>query len=199
MIATSTRSATTDAAEWCIRRFAALETDVASAELTGVGRDSGVRFPRLGGLLHGRVAPGSHAASLLTGGAERTIRAGYVLALDADGLADAPVQHTTPDELWAAFVPASYRIPRQAAAPTIDDSDDDERWTSLLRELGLVRDATRLARGRVSPLSRSIDGLRTVGVALAVTERAARRVARAHRRDGRPPLPASGLVLDDGR
>src|SRR4051794_896698 len=44
-----------DAAEVCIARFAAAEADVTSAALTGLGRTSGVRFPRLGGVLHGRI------------------------------------------------------------------------------------------------------------------------------------------------
>lgn len=187
------------AAERCIARFAAAEADVASPELAGLGRVSGSRYPRLGGVLHGRLSAGSVAADALTVGVEQTLRAGYQVALATQQVADVPVRHVAADELWAAFVPASYRIPRSVAVTAWEVCRFDEYWVSLLDELGLHGDARRLGLGRVSPLSRSIRGLSTVGVALAVSERGGRReryaVDRQPRREryrpsrGMPPAP----------
>ena len=183
-------------AEQCVIRFAAAEADVASPELVGLGRQSAVRFPRLGGVLHGRVAPESRAALMLTTGAARTIRAGYHAALATHQVAGEPVEHRSVDELWNAFVPASYRIPRSIAAIAWNVCRFDEFWEDLLLELDLDREAHRVGHGYASPLQRSIRGLSTVGVALAVTERGAqherlaagRRAVRAHR-GALPPMP----------
>jgi hypothetical protein len=195
----------TGAAERCITRFALHEADVTSAELAGLGRVSSVRFPRLGGVLHGRVTPGGHAAALLTVGAERTVRAGYRAALATHEVANVPIEHVDVEDLWDAFLPASYRIPRAVAATAWDICRFDEFWVQLLVTLGLEGDATRLGNGRVSPLSRSIRGLSTVGVALALTERGGRhdrfvggrRAARGHRREGGTLPPAPRTVVDD--
>jgi hypothetical protein len=199
------RHGVTDAAEVCIIRFAALEADVTSAELDGLGRVSSVRFPRLGGVLHGRVAAGSPSAALLTIGAERTIRAGYQAALATRQVADTPIERADAEELWDAFVPASYRIPRTIAATAWEVCRFDDFWVDLLVQLGLGGDANRFARGHVSPLSRSIRGLSTVGVALAYTERggrydrlvSGRQAPRGLRREGRTLPPAPRIVLDD--
>jgi hypothetical protein len=196
--------AITDAAEHCIVRFAALEADVSTADLAGVGRVSAVRYPRLGGVLHGRIVPGSRAATFLAVGAERTIRAGYRAALATQPVAAVPVQHGDADELWDEFLPASYRIPRRVAAVAWDVCRFDEFWVSLLVELGLDGDAKRFGNGHVSPLSRSIRGLSTVGVALALTERggrhdrltSGRRGVRGARREGGALPPAPQIVLD---
>ena len=124
-------------------------------------------------MLHGRIAPG-------TGGrpadraAERTIRAGYQAALATHQVASVPIEHGDADELWDAFVPASYRIPRCVAATVWDVCRFDVFWVELLTELGLDGDANRFGNGHVSPLSRSIRGLSTVGVALALAERGGR-------------------------
>jgi len=193
-----------DAAEACIASFAGLEADVSSGELSGVGRVSAVRFPRLGGVLHGRIAPGSRAAALLTTAVERTIRAGYQAALATQQVASVPVEHRDAEELWAAFVPVSYRIPRSVATTTWDVCRFDLFWVELLTELGLDGDANRFGNGHVSPLSRSIRGLSTVGVALALAERGgrhdrlstARRTTRGLRRQGRGLPPAPRIVLD---
>lgn len=195
----------TDAAERCIARFAACEADVTSAELAGLGRVSSVRFPRLGGVLHGRVAAGGHAAALLTVGVERTVRAGYRAAVATHQVANVPVEHVDVEDLWDAFLPASYRIPRAVAATTWEIGRFDEFWANLLVTLGLDGDATRLANGRVSPLSRSIRGLSTVGMALALTERGGRHdrfpvgrlPTRGHRRAGGGVPPAPQTILDD--
>jgi len=195
----------TDVAERCITRFAAHEADVTRAELAGLGRVSSVRFPRLGGVLHGRVAPEGRAASLLTVGAERTVRAGYRAALATHQVANHPVEHVDVDGLWSAFLPASYRIPRAVAATAWEVCRFDEFWVNLLVTLGLDGDATRLANGRVSPLSRSIRGLSTVGMALALTERGGRhdrfaggrRTMRGHRREGGGLPPAPRTIVDD--
>ncbi|HEU4842099.1 MAG TPA: hypothetical protein VFT09_11670 [Ilumatobacteraceae bacterium] len=161
----------TDAAEWCLLRFAALEADVTHADLTGVGRTSAMRFPRLGGVLHRRIAPGTQAATLLTTGAERTIRAGYRAALSTHQVAGVPVEHRDVEDLWESFVPASYRVPRSVAATAWEVCRFDVFWAKLLNELGLRGDASRFSNGQASPLRRSIRGLSTVGVALALTER----------------------------
>ena len=137
----------------------------------GVGRVSAVRFPRLGGVLHGRIAPATRAAALLTGGAERTIRAGYQAAVATHQVADVRVERADADELWDAFLPVSYRIPRSVAAAAWEVCRFDVFWVELLTELGLDGDANRFGNGHVSPLSRSIRGLSTVGVALALAER----------------------------
>jgi hypothetical protein len=163
-----------DAAEACIARFAGREADVSSADLDGLGRVSGVRFPRLGGVLHGKVAPGSVAAASLASAAERTIRAGYRAAIATEQVSAVPVLHIDFDELWDAFVPASYKIPRSVAATAWDVCRFDRFWATQLEDLGLDRDASRFEKGVVTPLSRSIRGLSTVGVALAVAERGGR-------------------------
>lgn len=188
------------AAEGCIARFAADEADLKSAELGGLGRVSGSRHPRLGGVLHGRLAVGSAAADALAIGVEQTLRAGYQVALATHQVADVPVHHVDADELWAAFVPTSYRIPRTVSATAWELCRFDRYWVSLLDELGLVGDARRLGLGRLSPLSRSIRGLSTVGVALAISERGGRRerssLDRQPRRERfrptRPMPPAPG-------
>jgi hypothetical protein len=195
----------TGAAEVCLTRFATDEADVSRGDLHGLGRASAVRFPRLGGVLHGRVAPGTRAATLVVVGAERTIRAGYQAALATNQVADEPVLHDDATALWGAFLPASYRIPRTVAAVAWDVCRFDEFWVHLLGELGLDGDAKRFGNGHVSPLSRSIRGLSTVGVALALTERGGRHDRRAtgmrrpasQRREGRALPPAPRIVLDD--
>ena len=184
------------AAEQCVVRFAAAEADVASSDPIGLGRTSAVRFPRLGGVLHGRVAPGTREALMLTTGAARTIRAGYHAALTTRRVAGEPIEHRSADELWDAFVPVSYRIPRSVAAIAWDVCRFEELWVELLLALDLEREAYRIGNGYASTLQRSIRGLSTVGVALAVTERGAhpealaagRRAARAQR-GALPPAP----------
>ena len=162
------------AVEACIARFAVAEADVSSADLVGLGRVSGVRFPRLGGVLHGRFEPGSLEATLLASAVERTIRAAYHTALAMTQVAKVPVVHDDPDELWRAFVPNSYRIPRRVAATTWEVCRFDDFWVDVLQDLGLDGDAARFARGHVSALSRSIRGLSTVGMMLALAERGGR-------------------------
>lgn len=187
-----------DVAEACIARFAANEADVSSSDIVGLGRVSGVRFPRLGGVLHGRIEAGSRDAALLRSAVERTICAGYHTALGTPQVARVPVIHDEVDELWAAFVPASYRIPRRVAATAWDVCRFDEFWVDVLEELGLEGDAVRFANGHVSALSRSIRGLSTVGMMLALAERggrhdrlpAARPRRRTHRSHGRT-MPAA--------
>jgi hypothetical protein len=192
-----------DAAEACIARFADAEADVASSDLAGLGRTSGVRFPRLGGALYGRIVPGSAAEAILRDAIERTIRAGYHTALAMQQVTRVPVLHEDEDELWAAFAPESYRLPRRVAAMTWEICRFDDFWIGVLEELGLEGDAVRFAKGHVSALSRSIRGLSTVGLALALAERGGRhdrlqsgrpRPFRAHRRAGRAmpraPRPA---------
>jgi hypothetical protein len=191
-------SVRTAAAEACIARFAAAEADLTSPALSGPGRTSGVRFPRLGGVLHGRVAPDSGRAALLRSAVERTIRAGYHTALSMEQVSKVPVLHHDADGLWSAFVPDSYRLPRRVAATTWEVCRFDDLWTDVLEELGLDGDAVRFAKGHVSALSRSIRGLSTVGLMLALAERGGRhdrlqsarvRPMRARRR-GRGVAPA---------
>jgi len=162
------------AAEACIARFAAAEADVSSDDLVGLGRVSGVRFPRLGGVLFGRVDPGSIEAEVLRSAIERTIRAGYHTALAMPQVRKVAVVHDDADELWDAFVPTSYRIPRRVAATTWEVCRFDDLWVGVLEQLGLDGDAARFANGRVSTLSRSIRGLSTVGMMLALAERGGR-------------------------
>ena len=164
----------TRAVEACIARFAAAEADVTNDDIVGLGRVSGVRFPRLGGVLFGRVDPGSVEAEVLQSAIERTIRAGYHTAVAMHQVAKVPVVHDDADELWAAFVPNSYRIPRRVAATTWEVCRFDDFWTGILEELGLDGDAVRFANGHVSALSRSIRGLSTVGMMLALAERGGR-------------------------
>jgi hypothetical protein len=162
------------AAEACIARFAAAEADVSSDDIVGLGRVSGVRFPRLGGVLFGRVDPGSVEAEVLRSAIERTILAGYHTALAMPQVAKVPVVHDDADELWEAFVPNSYRIPRRVAATTWEVCRFDDFWVGTLEQLGLEGDAVRFANGHVSALSRSIRGLSTVGMMLALAERGGR-------------------------
>ena len=135
---------------------------------------SGVRFPRLGGVLFDRVDPGSVEAEVLLSAIERTIRAGYHTALAMPQVAKVPVVHDDTDELWEAFVPNSYRIPRRVAATTWEVCRFDDFWVGILEQLGLEGDAVRFANGHVSALSRSIRGLSTVGMMLALAERGGR-------------------------
>lgn len=174
LVADSRDSVLTDAAEACIARFAAAESDVTSSALSGLGRRSGARFPRLGGVLHGRLAPGSADAALLCEAVERTIRVGYCTALSMQQVSQVPVLHSDVEDLWAAFVPDSYRLPRRVAASTWEVCRFDELWIGVLEELGLDGDAVRFANGHVSALSRSIRGLSTVGLMLALAERGGR-------------------------
>jgi hypothetical protein len=181
------------AVEACIARFAANEADVSSADIVGLGRISGVRFPRLGGVLHGRIRPGSPEAALLESAAARTIRAGYQTAVAMGQVARVSAVHDDADELWEAFVPTSYRIPRRVAATAWEVCRFDEFWVDVLEQLGLEGDALRFANGQVSALSRSIRGLSTVGMMLALSERGGRhdrlaarpRRMRGHRSGGR--------------
>jgi hypothetical protein len=181
------------AAEACLARFAADEADVSSADIVGHGRISGVRFPRLGGVLHGRIDPGSPEAALLQSAVERTIRAGYQTALNTAQVARVPVLHDDAEDLWTAFAPASYRIPRRVATTAWEVCRFDDFWVGVLEELGLDGDAARFANGQVSALSRSIRGLSTVGLMLALVERGGRhdrqaarpRRSRRHRFGGR--------------
>ena len=85
-----------------------------------------------------------------------------------------PVAHDDTDELWEAFVPTSYRIPRRVAATAWEVCRFDEFWVDVLGQLGLDGDAVRFANGHVSALSRSIRGLSTVGMMLALAERGGR-------------------------
>ena len=163
-----------DAVEACIVRFAQSEADVTDDDIVGHGRVSGVRFPRLGGVLFGRVDPGSVEAEVLRSAIERTIRAGYHTALAMPQVAKVPVVHDDADGLWEAFVPASYRIPRRVAATTWEVCRFDDFWVDTLEQLGLDGDAVRFANGHVSALSRSIRGLSTVGMMLALAERGGR-------------------------
>ena len=173
------------AAEACLARFAADEADVSSDDIVGLGRISGVRFPRLGGVLHGRIEPGSPEATLLQSAVERTIRAGYQTALNTAQVARVPALHDEADELWTAFVAASYRIPRRVAATAWEVCRFDEFWVGVLEELGLDGDAVRFSNGQVSALSRSIRGLSTVGLTLALAERGGRH----DRQSARPRRP----------
>lgn len=183
----------TPPAEACLVHFAASEADVSTPDLAGLGRQSPARFPRLGGVLHGRVDPGSHAAALLLSGTEQTIRIGYQAALATQPVADEPVVYRDAQPLWAAFVRASYRVPRAVAATAWELCRFDELWVALLTDIGLAGDANRFGKGQVSPLSRSIRGLSTVGVALALTERGGRLDGpRAPRRD-LPPAPVNSI------
>jgi hypothetical protein len=197
LVADSQESVLTDAAEACIARFAAAESDLTSPALSGLGRTSGVRFPRLGGVLHGRLAPDSADAALLRDAVERTIRAGYCTALSMEQVSKVPVLYDDTEALWAAFVPDSYRLPRRVASTTWEVCRFDEFWTGVLEELGLDGDAARFANGHVSALSRSIRGLSTVGLILALAERGGRhdrlqsgrvRPMRARRRGRRVPI-----------
>jgi hypothetical protein len=184
-----------DTAEACIARFAAAEAAVGSSDLAGLGRStSGVRFPRLGGVLYGRIVPASDEEALLRSAVERTIRVGYHTAVAMQQVSRVPVFHDDEDELWAAFVPESYRLPRRVAATTWEICRFDDFWIGVLEDLGLDGDAVRFAKGHVSALSRSIRGLSTVGLALALAERGGRhdrlqsgrpRPFRAQRRAGR--------------
>jgi hypothetical protein len=204
--AAATSGGPTGAAELCIARFAASEGDVASAELHGLGRVSGTRFPRLGGVLHGRVADHAHTAALVVLGVTDTVRAGYLAAVATEEVAAEPVQIESAPELWDAFVPTSYRIPRSVATTAWDLCRFDDYWVRRLEQLGLEGDARRLAKGRTSALSRSVRGLSTVGVALAIAERGGRYdravfgrpVARAPRRrsHGRALPQAPRLLVD---
>jgi hypothetical protein len=162
------------AAEACVARFAAAEADVTSDERIGLGRVSGVRFPRLGGVLFGRIDPGSVEAEVLRSAVERTIRAGYDTALAMPQVTKVPVVHDDTEELWEAFVPTSYRIPRRVAATTWEVCRFDDFWVDVLEQLGRDGDAVRFANGHVSALSRSIRGLSTVGMMLALAERGGR-------------------------
>lgn len=171
---TWTDSRLTGAAERCIARFAAWEADVTSDDLIGHGRQSAARYPRLGGVLHGRIAPGTRESAMLATGVERTIGAGYRAALATQQVASTPIEIVDAEKLWDAFVPLSYRIPRSVAAIAWDVCRFDQFWVNVLTELDRERDAFRLGNGHVSPLSRSIRGLSTVGVALAITERGGR-------------------------
>ena len=162
------------AVEASIIRFAAAEADVTSDDIVGHGRVSGVRFPRLGGVLFGRIDPGSVEAEVLRSAIERTIRAGYHTAIAMPQVAKVPVVHDDADELWEAFVPNSYRIPRRVAATTWEVCRFDDFWVGILEQLGLEGDAVRFANGHVSALSRSIRGLSTVGMMLALAERGGR-------------------------
>ena len=194
----------TGAAEVCLVRFARLEADVSDPDLSGVGRVSASRFPRLGGVLHGRIAPATPTADLLLGGVERTIRAGYQAAVATHHVADMPVHRADADHLWDAFLPVSYRIPRSVAAAAWEVCRFDVYWVELLCQLGLEGDANRFGNGHVSPLSRSIRGLSTVGVALALAERGGRHdrlpsgrsAIRGLRRVGRG-LPSAPRPLGD--
>ena len=187
----------TAAADECIARFAAAEADVTTDALIGLGRVSGVRFPRLGGVLFGRVEPGSYEAKLLASAVERTIRAGYQTALTMTSVAKVPVVHTEVEDLWEAFVPHSYRVPRRVAATTWEICRFDDFWIGVLEELGLEGDAARFANGHVSALSRSIRGLSTVGMMLALAERGGRhdRLQTGRRRRFPRPPHAAGRTM----
>ena len=52
----------------------------------------GTRFPRLGGVLHGRVADDAHTAALVMLDVTETVRAGYLAALATEEVAAEPVQ-----------------------------------------------------------------------------------------------------------
>jgi hypothetical protein len=177
----------TPPADACIVRFAHLEADVSHGELVGLGRQSAARFPRLGGVLHERVEPGGDAAALVLAATTRTIRAGYQAVLATGQVADDEIVHHDAEDLWATFVPMSYCVPRAVAQVAWDVCRFEDMWVAVLDELGMERDASRLAGGQVSPLNRSIRGLSTVGVALALAERGARHERqRARRRSLRP-------------
>ena len=118
MIATSTRPDITDAAEACIARFAAPSRRRQRRPASALGRvlRRPVPAPRRG-------APRARRAGQPARRCCERRRAHDPRRLPArpsttDGSADAPVQHVDPDELWAAFVPTSYRIPRRVAATT---------------------------------------------------------------------------------
>jgi len=186
-------------AEACIARFARLEADVSHDGLVGVGRHSAARFPRLGGVLHDRIAPGSEEAALLLTGTTQTALAGYQVVVATGEVANEAIAHHDTEALWAAFVPVSYRVPQPIAQSIWDVCRFEDYWVALLVELGLDGDASRFGNGQTSSLSRSIRGLSTVGTALALAERGARRERlRPQRRPGRerrierwdlPPVP----------
>ena len=112
---------------------------MSSPDIVGLGRISGVRFPRLGGVLHNRIQPGSAEARLLESAAARTIRAGYQTAMAMGQVARVSAIHSDADDLWEAFVPTSYRIPRRVAATAWEVCRFDDFWVDVLEELGLER------------------------------------------------------------
>ncbi len=164
----------------CVRRFATVEANVTDPSLDGLGRVSGARVPRLGGLLHGRVFAGSAAAALVRTAVEQTIRAGYLAAVLTEQVSSVPVHELDADVLWHSLLRLSYRIPRDAGVAAWELCGLDDYWVGVLAQCGLDRDAHRMAAGVHTPLSRAIRGLAGVGVALAIAERGGQR----DRRDG---------------
>ena len=77
----------------------------------------------------------------------------------------------------------------RVAAAAWDVCRFDEFWVDVIDQLGFEGDAGRLANGHVSALSRSIHGLSTVGMMLALVERGGRhdRLQSGRLRPGRSP------------
>ena len=193
----------TDAAAVCIARFAALEADV-SQRRPARGR-SGVQRalpaprwraarpdrPRDPG---GRVARASVPSGPSAPATRRRWRPTRSPTCRCGS--STPTSSGTRSCRRATASRAPWRRRRGRCAGSTSSG------SRLLVELGLAGDAHRFAKGHVSPLSRSIRGLSTVGVALALTERGGRydrlvaggRDARAATRGAASAGPATVLA-----
>ena len=165
------RIGNTPAADECIRRFATIEADVSMAQFRGLGRSTAYKFPRLGGALHAKVSPGRSAAATLQAAVERTIHAGYLALLTTEQVSTAPIVTATAEELWRTFIPVSYGVPAHLRNTALDLCAFDTFWFAVLERCGLGKDVKQWKGGRQSPMSQSIGGLCTVGVALSLAER----------------------------
>ncbi len=160
------RCASPGAAE-VIARFAGGEANINNAGLKGVGRMSGLAFPRLGGVLQPDAPP--QAGEVLRAAVERTLHAGYLLALTVEKNLERPITIEDPDTLWSRLVPLAFEPGPNLHEYVYGLAVVSEFWDKILSGLAMPKQAKALRRP--SKIASTISGLAIPGAMLAYVER----------------------------
>ena len=154
-------------AQAVIAKFACIEADITNPGLKGVGRMIPAAFPRLGGILYGDAR--QEAAAVLRAAVERTLHAGYLLALTLDLNLERPISITNPDTLWERLVPLAFESSSDLHDYVYALADVWDFWERILVGLGMAKRARGLKRP--SKIMSNISGLAIPGTMLAYIER----------------------------
>ena len=154
-------------AQAVIAKFARIEADITNPGLKGVGRMIPAAFPRLGGILYSDAPP--EAASVLRVADERTLHAGYLMALSIDLNLERPISIVNPDALWERLVPLAFRSSTDLHDYVYAGADVWNFWERIFVGLGMSKQARALKRP--SRIMSNLSGLAMPGTMLAYAER----------------------------